>query len=100
MKLTCNEARSTQCWFNCANVWVPSRVSAAPAAAEPSASDRRLGEELPVVPLSDTGDRSKETVQQSSDSRDISEGTKQNYTGTELMYLILQLKSLISGQKD
>ncbi|MEQ2252913.1 hypothetical protein ILYODFUR_026709 [Ilyodon furcidens] len=72
VKLTCNEAGSSLCWFNCANVWVPSRGSA-PSAAECGASACCVREVLPVVPLSDSGDRSKETVQESSDSRDISE---------------------------
>ncbi|KAM4741361.1 rho guanine nucleotide exchange factor 10-like protein isoform 3-T3 [Anableps anableps] len=52
----------------------PNKASAAaPAADEPGASDHCVGEVLPVVPLSVSGDRSKEIVQESSDSRDISE---------------------------
>ncbi|XP_014888668.1 rho guanine nucleotide exchange factor 10-like protein isoform X1 [Poecilia latipinna] len=64
----------------------PNEVSAAPAAAEPGASDRCLGEELPVVPLSDSGDRSKETVQGSSDSRDISEEAGAPEASLEVIY--------------
>ncbi|XP_017160124.1 rho guanine nucleotide exchange factor 10-like protein [Poecilia reticulata] len=64
----------------------PNEVSAAPAAAEPGASDRCLGEELPVEPPSDSGDRSKETVQGSSDSRDISEEVGAPEASLEVIY--------------
>lgn len=37
----------------------------------------------------DSGDNSKETVKESSGSRDISEGTKLNYIDREVMHLIL-----------
>ncbi|XP_047203155.1 rho guanine nucleotide exchange factor 10-like protein isoform X4 [Girardinichthys multiradiatus] len=50
-----------------------SNGGSAPSAAECGASACCMREVLPVVPLSDSRDRSKETVQESSDSRDISE---------------------------
>lgn len=89
VKLTGNEARSTQCWFNYANVWVSFRASA--TAFQPGASAPCVGEVNPVVLLSNSGECSKETIQESSDSRDVTEGTKQHYTESELMYLILHL---------
>lgn len=56
-----------------------------------------MGEELqglPVVPSAvetpaDSGDHSKEIVEESSGSRDISEGTELNYIDREVMHLIL-----------
>lgn len=42
-----------------------------------------------VEAQADSGDYSKETVEESSGSRDISEGTELNYTDREVMHLIL-----------
>lgn len=96
LKLTHNEAHGTQCWLNCANIWVPSRVSAA-AAAGPSTSAPSVGEELrgppAVQPAAETPtysrDHSKEIVKENSTSRDTSEGTELNYIDREVMHLIL-----------
>ncbi|KAK5611280.1 guanine nucleotide exchange factor 10-like protein [Crenichthys baileyi] len=54
-----------------------SNGSSAPSAADCGTSACCVREVLPVVPLSDSGDRSKETVRESSDSRDISEADKE-----------------------
>lgn len=70
--------------FNCVNIWVPSRAS---AAAEPSTSGLSVAEEprgLRVAPSAAetpalSGDHSKEVVKESSGPGDISEGTELNH---------------------
>lgn len=75
-------------------------ASAAPAADEPGVSDRCVGEALPVLPPSDSGDRSKETVHESSDSRDISAEATAPEASSEVIYDDVPSEEPLSPDED
>ncbi|XP_036007230.1 rho guanine nucleotide exchange factor 10-like protein isoform X1 [Fundulus heteroclitus] len=78
----------------------PNGASAPAAAAEPRAPARCVGEELPVVPLSDSGDRSQITVQESSDPGDISEEAGAPEASSEVIYDDVPSEEPLSPDED